>query len=79
MNNKLNYFNSLLQKKSKSEMIAQIKDSPIKQKDVDFFCDVVNQFSYNELMEKYSMSLAGCYQRKMRCIEIFFNYIKTLG
>lgn len=78
-NNKLSYFKHLCAHKSKTDLINEINDAPLKKNEAEFIVDCVFNLSYKELQTKYNLSRNGCYKRKLKIIDklylFFFNKI----
>ena len=63
------YFSYKIRTTNKTELAKFILQAPIKKRDVDFLCDIIDGLTYSELAEKHQKSLARIYQWKRNLFE----------
>ena len=65
----LNYFYNKLKTTKKSELYAQLEDSPLSVREYAFICDVIAGLDLNELAEKYHKTYSRVSQWKREVCE----------
>jgi hypothetical protein len=72
------YYSRKIKTTSRSELIDEIMDSPLSQKDISFMIDILDGMSYQELATKYNKSKPRISQWKRTCFEKlqYFDYRK---
>lgn len=63
------YFDNKIKTTSRSTLIAQIEDAPLKDSEKNFLYDIIKGMSYKELSVKYKKSEARIYQIKRDIFE----------
>lgn len=68
------YYTYKVRTTGKRELIEELKNAPISEKDFNFLLDIINGFSYKQLADKYEKSEARIYQWKRNLFERLHRY-----